>query len=130
MVINKQPSSIIVNAHTVGGSKNSNINSLISTYSSINKDSNSNKGSCKAPLLKKTIDSLMMPTNVVDEADESQNEDSILRKSSNVIREGERSSTHQENKPDKFSSSSSKNKQVQHKNRYCEENKESDNHPN
>ncbi|CAI2383063.1 unnamed protein product [Moneuplotes crassus] len=130
LVINKKPSSNTANGHTAEGSKNSNINLCISPYSSINKESNLNKVSCKVPLLKKTIDSLMMPTNVVNEADESQNEDSILRKSSNVILEGEGSSTHQENRPEKLSSSSSRNDKVKHKDRYYEESKEYNNHPN
>ncbi|CAI2379305.1 unnamed protein product [Moneuplotes crassus] len=116
VIINKQKSSNIVHFKALGESKNSYIQSLMSPYSSTNKESQPNQGSCKAPSFKKTIDSLMLTNNVVNEADESFHEDDLLRESSKIINDKQEFSFDQP----KLSDSYEDCKREKHKGRYSE----------
>ena len=89
----------------------------------MNKESIQNKLPWKGTSIIKGIGSLFDSNQVVNEADESQNEDSILRKSIGLHMEGEYSDQSEEIQRDKVSYTFSDNDKIIQKDRY-EENKD------
>ena len=89
----------------------------------MNKESIQNKLPWKGTSIIKGIGSLFDSNQVVNEADESQNEDSILRKSIGLHMEGEYSDQSEEIQRDKVSYTYSDNDKIIQKDRY-EENKD------
>lgn len=117
----KNESSFIGQSNTEEETKVSQYNSIMSPYSSMNKESIQNKFKWKGTSQIKGIGSILNSNEVVNETDESQNEDSILRKSKEQNIEGEDGSSIGYSIQEKVSYLNPQNELNVHKDRYEEQ---------